>query len=130
MTPVSLRKRRLYTEEELDEARRVALRHAMEEANSLFAEERGKAEVRVSKAEGEKRALQDALNQFEATIGEMVARDNSNVSATVAALESDRSGLKAELLEGTLARGLPFRSGRGRVAARTLTFSLIRLTRQ
>jgi hypothetical protein len=99
ITPLSIRKRRLYTEDELDEARRVALRQAIEEAKAMFEDERVQFRKRLSLEEAERKGLQDALNQYEATIGEMVARDNSNTSAVHAALESERNSLKADLLE-------------------------------
>lgn len=90
---------RVYTEEEVDDARRIAMRQALEEVALLQAAERKEAEQKLRRSETEKVELQTALNQYEVTISEMVARETSYATETVASLESEKSGLKAELLE-------------------------------
>lgn len=118
ISPPSMRKRRVYTEEDLDEARRVALRHSMEEASTIYASEKAEMVEKMSNMEleteklnshmatleEEKKTLQAALGQYEATMSEMVSRDNSNQSASVAYLETERNTLKGELLDGMCQR--------------------------
>lgn len=89
----------IYTEEDLEAARRAALRKAMEDSQSMFEAERQRAEERLEQVESDKKELQLALNQYEATMSKMVARENSEAMAKQSTLESEKNNMKADLLD-------------------------------
>jgi hypothetical protein len=102
ITPVSQRKKRLYTQEELDEARRVALRQAMETAKEMHAEECNRMEARKKHLESHNDELQIILGQYEETMTVMVEKEKSAAtSSQLVEAESEIGRLKAELLEVT-----------------------------
>lgn len=116
ISPPSDHRRRQYTEEDLDETRRTALQTSMLEAKALFATDRAKLneekaiaveenavmKTRMAALENDRKSLQNALSQYEATMSRMVSRENSTQSASVSLLETERNHLKGELLDGTL----------------------------
>lgn len=98
ITPLTFRKKRLYTEEEMDEARRIALRQAMEEAVELHVDERIKLERRVHSIERERNELKSILAEYEDTMNKVMECENSKSSTHVREIEKQNDTLHAELL--------------------------------
>lgn len=106
ISPGSLRKRRMYTEAEVEEARRAAMRVVMEEASQSYAKERQKLtdekqelQRQLKNERTEITELKSVLEEYELTMQKMVSHGNSQASAQQAALEAEKNRLKAELLE-------------------------------
>eukprot|EP00177_Eucheuma_denticulatum_P000563 GFKZ01001010.1.p1 GENE.GFKZ01001010.1~~GFKZ01001010.1.p1 ORF type:complete len:427 (-),score=96.62 GFKZ01001010.1:1028-2308(-) len=102
------RSKRMYTEEDIEEARRAAMRVVMEEAAQAHAKEREKLlaekadlEKQVAKEKSDVADLKSVLEEFELTMQKMVSEGNTQASAYCAALEKETKKLKAELLEAT-----------------------------
>lgn len=102
------RSKRIYTEEDMEEARRAAMRVVMEEAAQAHAKEREKLlaekaalEKQVAKEKSDVADLKSVLEEFELTMQKMVSQGNTQASAYCAALEKETKKLKAELLEAT-----------------------------
>lgn len=108
ISPGSTRKRRMYTEEEMEEARRAAMRVVMEETSQAHAKEREQLQQEKAKSEEELRKeqslvgeLKSVLEEYELTMQKMVSQGNSQASAHSISLENETKKLKAELLEVT-----------------------------
>lgn len=108
ISPGSAKKRRMYTEEEVEEARRTAMRVVMEEASQAQAKEREKClkekedvEKSLRKEQSLVAELQGVLGEYEMTMQTMVSQGNSHASAYTTSLENETKKLKAELLEVT-----------------------------
>lgn len=104
----SFRKKRIYTEEDLEEARRAAMRVVMEEAAQAHANEREKmmAEIaslerKLTKEKSSSSELKEVLGEYEQTMQKMVADGNTQASVYCTSLEKETKKLKAELLEVT-----------------------------
>lgn len=102
------RKKRIYSEEDMEEARRAAMRVVMEEASQTHAKEREKLqnekadlEKKLAKEKSDVADLKIVLEEFELTMQKMVAQGNTQASAYCATLEKETKKLKAELLEVT-----------------------------
>lgn len=102
------RKKRIYSEEDMEEARRAAMRVVAEEVSQANAKEREKLqkeksdlERRLTKEKSDVADLKVVLEEFELTMQKMVAQGNTQASAYCATLEKETKKLKAELLEAT-----------------------------
>lgn len=108
ISPASSRKRRMYTEEDIEEARSAAIRVVMEETSQREAKERSQhqeemaaLEKSLRKEKSEVTELKSVLEEYELTMQKMVAQGNSQASAYCTSLEKETKKLKAELLEVT-----------------------------
>lgn len=106
ISPSSARKLRMYTEEDLEEVRKAAMRVCMEEASHGEAKEREKLlkekqdlEASLKRERADNKELQNVLTEFEMTMQKMVSQSNSQASLQQSALETEKNKLKADLLE-------------------------------
>lgn len=107
ISPGTLRKRRMYTEDEMEEARRVSMRVAMEETNQAHAKERQKhadersqLESQLAAEKQESKELKIVLEQFEAAMVQMCAQKDPESSKAISA---ENKRLQKELHEHTTA---------------------------
>lgn len=107
-SPASSRKSRMYTEEDMEEARSAAIRVVMEETSQREAKKRSQHQAEIAalekslrKEKSEVTELKSVLEEYELTMQKMVAQGNSQASAYCASLEKETKKLKAELLEVT-----------------------------
>lgn len=75
------------------------VRKATDASQAMFETERKRTEERLEQVESDKSDLQTSLKQYEATVVEMVARENSTAMAKHSDLESVRSSMKADPLD-------------------------------
>jgi chromosome segregation ATPase len=85
----------------MDEARRVALRQAIQESSEMHAQARLQLDAKIRDLESEKAGLRKVLSEFEDTMNAMVSKENSNQSTVIARSEAEKNDLKIELLEVT-----------------------------
>lgn len=108
ISPNSLRKRRMYTEDEMEESRRATMQVVLEKASQSHEKERhmllSEKEVlneALKKEQSEVMELRAVLEEYELTMQKMVSQGNSQTSAVHIALEAQNDKLKVELLEAS-----------------------------
>lgn len=108
ISPLSGRKKRTYTEEDIAEARSAAIRVVMEESaqreaklRAEYQKERSELEKKFLKEQSLAAELNSVLTEYEQTMQKMISQGNSQASAYCTSLEKETKRLKAELLEVT-----------------------------
>lgn len=108
ISPLSGRKKRTYTEEDIAEARSAAIRVVMEESaqreaklRAEYQKERTELEKKFLKEQSLAAELNSVLTEYEQTMQKMISQGNSQASAYCTSLEKETKRLKAELLEVT-----------------------------
>ena len=105
-SPGSGKKRRMYTEEDLEQARRLASKTNVEQMKKEYEREieslrssKDSIEKLLRKEKHEVTELKSVLEEYELTMQKMVSHGNSQISSQLQSLQQDKNHLKAELLD-------------------------------
>lgn len=99
ISPNSLRKRRMFSEEELENARREADVRARLEERQAFDVDMAQMRADLKKKDSETEELQEVLAQFEDTMTVMIQKESKEAKARIEDAEAETQRLKQDLEE-------------------------------